>query len=145
MAILAGIDLLAKYYIGSDRGNVGERFRTFFTKYFKPLSPMDEEIIYQLRNALLHAFGLYSERSLSDVNQGDQVEIYRFRLYFSNIFTASPFIESTGHESYSIDVAELHRRFETAVTRFQGHVEADQPLQDNFRAMFKKYGAIHIG
>ena len=61
MAILAGIDLLGKFYAGEDGGGVGLRFRSFVDKYFQPISDDDAETIYQLRNALLHSFGLYSK------------------------------------------------------------------------------------
>ncbi len=61
MAICAGIDLLGKFLAGNDDGKkVGERFETFLKIYFK-ISSDDAKIIYQLRNSLLHSFGLYSE------------------------------------------------------------------------------------
>ena len=61
MAILVGIDLLAKFYKGKQDSRVGDRFREFVCRYFQPISPGDEETIYQLRNSLLHSFGLYSK------------------------------------------------------------------------------------
>jgi hypothetical protein len=62
MAIMAGIDLLAKFYEGCDQINkAGPRFQTFINRYFKPLSPGDQETVHHLRNSLLHSFGLFSE------------------------------------------------------------------------------------
>ena len=87
MAILAGIDLLAKYLAGNDdRGGVGKRFREFVkSKYFGPISAGDEETIYQLRNALLHSFGLYSESE----SKKHVVTKYRFTLSFQITATVS--------------------------------------------------------
>lgn len=58
MAILSGIDLLGKFYAGSDVGQVGIRFKSYVEKYFNDIKEEDKETIYQLRNALLHSFGL---------------------------------------------------------------------------------------
>ena len=54
MTTLAGIDLLAKFYTGDDSlGNVGSRFKTFYAIYIDRSS---SEVIYQLRNSMLHSF-----------------------------------------------------------------------------------------
>ena len=65
MAMLAGIDLLAKFFAGCDRpGKVGERFLLFIEQFFVGMHSTDREVIYQLRNSLLHSFGLYSQLPL---------------------------------------------------------------------------------
>jgi hypothetical protein len=66
MAILAGIDLVAKFYKGDDGPQSGPRFKDFVGKYFLPISPAEAETIYQLRNALLHSFGLYSKKDTQE-------------------------------------------------------------------------------
>ena len=142
MAILAGIDLLAKYLAGNDAsGGVGPRFRCFVHKYFGPISAGDEETVYQLRNALLHSFGLYSER----LSKKGVVTKFRFVLSFQITVKGSPLVMDLGHDSYMIDVAELHNRFEAGVCAFQADVDRDAALQMNFEKMFVKYGSIHIG
>jgi hypothetical protein len=66
MAVLAGIDLLAKFCEGSDNSGgkdkhgVGKRFKKFARKYMR-LTKEEANLIYQLRNSLLHSFGLYTE------------------------------------------------------------------------------------
>ena len=72
MAVMAGVDLVAKFLEGKDNTSVGGRFRKFLEQCFKLASQSDREIIYQLRNSLLHSFGLYSEDSTG--------RIYRFSL-----------------------------------------------------------------
>ncbi|RZA01145.1 MAG: hypothetical protein EOP47_11770, partial [Sphingobacteriaceae bacterium] len=58
MCILAGIDLLGKYLAGDDvNSSVSERFRNYYEKYFD--NKHEYEIVYQLRNSMLHSFGLY--------------------------------------------------------------------------------------
>jgi len=134
MAILAGIDLLAKFYAGSDKINeVGPRFRKFIGKYFSPLSPNDQETVYQLRNSLLHSFGLYSETA-----KGRK---YQFALGQD----LGNFISSPGTDVYVIDIRELHRRFESAVIQYQSELENDPTLEKYFSTLFAKYGAIRIG
>lgn len=134
MAILAGIDLLAKFYDGSDQTTgVGPRFRKFVGKYFKPLSPTDQETVYQLRNSLLHSFGLYSE-----TRKGQK---YHFVLG-QNL---GQFISSPHTDVYVVDIRELHRRFESAVSQYQSELENDTTLQGYFSTLFPKYGAIRIG
>jgi len=66
MAILAGIDMLGKFLVGTDKTRgpgkitVFDRFKAFTTRYFG-LSDTDTSLLYQLRNSMLHSFGLYSE------------------------------------------------------------------------------------
>ena len=133
MAILAGIDLLGKFFAGSDqRGEVGKRFCDYLKEYFQPISTGDEDVIYQLRNALLHSFGLYSE---------DKGKIYKFFL----VQNESQLIQQVPANTYIVDIRELHRRFEESVCRYKVQLENDKDdLQKNFTAMFPKYGAIRI-
>ncbi len=78
MGICAGIDLLGKFFVGNDdKGGVGKRFRNFLITYFS-VPQNDAETLYQLRNSLLHSFGLYSE--VTD-KAGKVVQIYKFVLY----------------------------------------------------------------
>jgi hypothetical protein len=58
MAVLAGIDLIAKFIYRDLANEVGKRFTDFVSKY---INNIFHEELYQLRNSLLHSFGLYSE------------------------------------------------------------------------------------
>ena len=133
MAILAGIDLLGKFYAGSDQtGKVGARFKKFVDQYFDGILPTDKDVIYQLRNSLLHSFGLYSATSS---------QVYRFKLV-QNFHT---FISHTPPDEYLIDVCELHKQFENSVEQYRTAVNHDLNLQDNFKKMFPNYGRTRIG
>ena len=132
MAILAGIDLLAKFLKGDDTGQVGQRFRDYITKYFQPISPGDEEVIYQLRNSLLHSFGLYSK---------SKSKTYRFIVSAND----AQLINNIDSDIYQVDIIALHRKFEDSIEKYANDVNSDVKLQRNFLDMFSNYGAVGIG
>lgn len=136
MGTLAGIDLLAKFLAGSDQTRkVGERFKAFIGKYFKSLPPGDAETIYQLRNALLHSFGLYSSSGQKE---------YRFAVLCEPLNTG--LVQSRPAASqYLVNLWVLHSEFEKAIAHYKADLEADQGLQDKFDAMFPKYGTTGVG
>ncbi|MBI5118763.1 hypothetical protein HZA56_20020 [Candidatus Poribacteria bacterium] len=133
MAILAGIDLLGKFHEGDDEsGQVGQRFRAFICKYFQPISAEEAETIYQLRNSLLHSFGLYSRTKSHE---------YRFILSASGV----PLVQQMSAGCYQVDLLTLHGKFEDSVKQYAADLNADPMLQENFRKMFPCYGSIRIG
>jgi len=134
MGILAGVDLLGKFLAGNEQVGVGERFRAFIDKYFKPLAPDDAQTIYQLRNSLLHSFGLYSKSG-----QGE----YYFNLLSAPLNTG--LVQRPAPSQYVINLWVLHAKFETAIDRYRADLETDQELQDRFGAMFPRYGTIGVG
>lgn len=134
MAILAGIDLVAKFLKGDDAiGQVGQRFKDYITKYFQSISLGDAETIYQLRNALLHSFGLFSQTKTK--------ETYRFVLSANN----SALVQSLGHSIYKIDLLTLHLKFEDSLIKYMDDLNMYSALQDNFIKMFDNYGSVYFG
>jgi hypothetical protein len=139
MAICAGIDLLGKFLAGNDaRGGVGTRFSTFLTTYFG-ISQNDAETIYQLRNSLLHSFGLYSE--ITDNAGNNVVRIYRFSLDRGR----GAFITVLANGAYLIDIEILRTEFEKAIAAYEAQLRGDATLQTNFANMFPKHRGIRIG
>lgn len=141
MAILAGIDLVAKFYEGNDEtrnGAVGKRFRQFLKEYFG-LNNEEQKTIYQLRNSLLHSFGLYSKD-----RKGNE---YKFVLTSKQ--ESVQLVQCMENNNYLIDIRTLHKQFEIAIEKYQTDVIADvkykQILQENFSKMFPKYSATNIG
>jgi hypothetical protein len=132
MCIMAGIDLLGKYLDGDDSiGRAAERFRSFAVKYFH-LPPSQAVSLYQLRNSLLHSFGLISNARSSN---------YRFQLRASG----SPIlIAPLGPNSFSVDLICLQDRFEKAARDYHQDLLSDARLQANFAAMFPVYGKTPI-
>ena len=132
MAILAGVDLLAKFYSGSDRGSVGTRFKAFLqSKYFNNLKNADACILYHLRNSLLHSFGLYS--------------FGRNREYwFTLIARYDPLIEAVKTDHYKIDVLTLYEKFESGVELYITDLKPDPDLQNKYFLLFHKYGSVYM-
>jgi hypothetical protein len=137
MAILAGVDLLAKFVDGSDGGDVGDRFRRFLER-FQMTKPADSQVIYQLRNSLLHSFGLYSKTRPTKTKKS---EVYRFILTDSG---TGPLVSPKPSDRYYVDLRALHRSFEAAVDAYRAALSSDLSLQANFDAMFGNYGCIPI-
>jgi hypothetical protein len=138
MGMLAGVDLLAKLFKGSDKQReVGERFRCFLKEFFG-MNPDDREVIYQLRNALLHSFGLYSKTETTKTKTGKE---YHFVLTDSG---TGPLVSHTPPDRYHINLRVLHSEFEKAVGAYCTKLGSDTQLQKNFGAMFSNYGSIPI-
>jgi hypothetical protein len=135
MAMLAGVDLLAKFLAGSDDGReVGKRFRRFLECFFDVTKPEDRKAIYQLRNSLLHSFGLYA--------QDQKGNVYRFFLTDNG---TGPLVSHKPPDQYYVDLRVLHREFERAVKLYQDKLNGDGKLQENFTKMFGNYGCVYIG
>ncbi len=144
MAIFAGIDLLGKFLEGSDdfdKGKAGRRFKKFLKLYFQ-LNTNDQEIIYQLRNALLHSFGLYSRaKQKKKYKKCKQDKEYKFTL----IERGKQLILHSGDDSYLINIQLLHRQFEKAIDKYWQELKEDDQLKNNFNQMFDRYAVIYIG
>lgn len=134
MSILAGIDLLSKYYYGQDDGKVGERFIGYFKKY---INDQDFEIIYQLRNSLLHSFGLYSFKIDKKTN-------IRKEYYFALTSNENRLVSKIKDNSYLIDVYTLWREFEKSITLYYKELREDNDLKIKFDKMFPYYSITDI-
>lgn len=136
MGICAGIDLLGKFFAGNDDlGEVGKRYKDFLTTYFG-VQQNEAEILYQLRNSLLHSFGLYSE-----VKKKDKVHVYKFVLTGNTGVLIIPKDQNT----YIIDINLFRKNFETAIDAYEASIRHEANLQGNFANMMSKHGRIGIG
>ena len=132
MGVLAGIDLLGKFFAGEDSiGKVGIRFCEFIKQNFDSVSSRDEEIIYQLRNSMLHSFGLYSK------GKGGE---FRFSLTAAN----NPLVIRLGGNNYQIDIFTLYNDFEKAINKYENDLRKKKDLQSKFQNMIEYYGFVKI-
>ena len=129
MALMAGIDLLAKFAY-DDTGKVSVRFRRFIREY---IDSNNENEIYQLRNSLMHSFGLYSE---------DKGNIYRFIL--GGPTEKKGVVHRRSSELYYINIFELHNLFESSIPPFQSMVLSKEYPAGRFEKMLSKYGVVEI-
>ena len=130
MAILAGIDLLAKFYLGNDDYNNSKQAFKNYTYEFIEQEYVEE--LYQLRNALLHSFGLYS--------------MYRKKVY-KFVLTEDPsfFIKNnSSNDRCIVSIKTLHHKFEESICEFYNRYK-DLDSYDKFDELFKKYGISEIG
>jgi hypothetical protein len=132
MAIMAGIDLLAKLrYTDNDIvGNrSGDRFKKFVDEY---IDEHNKEVLYQLRNSLLHSFGLYSKD-----NNGKE---YYFRLNKDD----GCFVKHKSDTIYQISISLLHKKFEDAIEKYKADLISKADLLPNFQSIYDRYGVISI-
>jgi len=136
MVVTAGVDLLAKFYAGSDDiGSVGARFKEFAARYMFPNAAnptRSAEILYQgLRNPLLHSFTLYDRKlEISLVNRQPQFDIIE-----------NP--EKTGHVLISIE--GLYLAFVRGLRAYHAELVNSADLLGKFESMFEKYGSTGFG
>lgn len=131
MGIFAGIDLLAKLADGNDDiGKVGKRFHKFLRLYADRTSKKsDREIVYQLRNALIHSFGLRSE-SNNKVYQFNMVETGKELIH----------IPANETDTYVINIHILREVFNEAILKYETKLRSDSETQHKFEEMYDKYG-----
>jgi hypothetical protein len=162
MAIFAGIDLLAKYHSGNDLirdGKVGERFQEFIKEYLELSVEDDRTAIWQLRNSMLHSFGLYSKKVRPKKREKEEeiVKAYKFTVTRHTL----KLIHETGTEYitegteqhpviyYTIDVSILQQEFERGVRQYYNDLRIKQnpDLRKNFKHIYdlNRYNAVRIG
>lgn len=140
MGILAGIDLLGKYLEGDDiNTSVYYRFKNYYERYFDLKG--DSEIIYQLRNSMLHSFGLYSFNYKISKKTKIKTKEYFFSLDRRN---DGLIVNNPQKDYYIINIIALCNAFETSIDKFLKEVRNDITLKINFEKMFQFYAGIKI-
>ena len=127
MLILTGIDLISKFYCGNDSDNKSkERFKIYVEKYIDSHS----EEIYQLRNALLHGFSLYSKHR----NKEWRYVLGREANYILTIVPSG---------IIKVSANQLHLAFENSLNQF--FIEYPSlPSFSEFDQLNNKYGWTNI-
>lgn len=126
MAVMAGIDLVAKF-LYSDKTSVRKRFKDYVFKY---IDITFSEELFQLRNSIVHSFGLYSE--------GKEGKIYHFVLAKG----IEKLIQQATPSTYYIDIELLWKQFEKSILLYQKELVTSLDLQKIFMDMYPKYGTV---
>lgn len=139
MAVMAGIDLVAKFFADDDTiGGVGNRFKDFAKQYITSGNQTEADLLYHLRNSLLHSFGLYSSNNNGTV-------VYRFTVAQDPqnwLLTQNP----SNAQNWWANLTELDKRFEAAVVQYDADITAgNQSFPSGPRDIFQKYGWVNIG
>ena len=136
MVIVSGIDLLAKFYAGSDevgRGKIEGRVVRFAKKYLFGEERNAGELAVALhagfRNPISHSFSLHSKtHRMTLISDGvDDGAIWRMR---------------DDKNAFTVSLEGLFGAFIRAIHAYEADVRASAELQANFEKMFEHYGAI---
>jgi len=133
MTIMSGIDLLAQYLEGNDCiESTGRRFKKYIKKFFKKTNSKERNVLFQLRNALIHSFGLYARDS-----EGNE---YNFTL---TSIEKSKLLEFGEKDYYIVGDKPLHREFEKSLEAYHNILLEDTSLQKNFESLFPHYSTMN--
>ncbi len=136
MVVMAGVDLLAKFYAGSDDiGGVGARFKGFAARYMFPNAAdpaRSAEILYQgIRNPLLHSFTLYDQNlEIWLVNRQPDFDIFE-----------NP--EKPGHVFISIE--GVYQAFVRGLRAYHAELVNSADLLGKFESKYENYGSTGFG
>jgi hypothetical protein len=133
MALLAGVDLMGKFYAGSDntgRGEIGRRFRAYLNNFMGTQGDEDETL-WQLRNSLLHSFGLYSRGGGKTY-------------YFELVEAAGPLIDPVPGDRYRVNCTKLDEAWRASLLEYERQLRVDSRLGNHFRHMLPNYGMMVI-
>jgi len=129
VTVLAGIDLLGKFYKGDDSPNgVGQRFKNYYEKY---IDNKNADTIYQLRNSMLHSFGLISKTKNKTIG-------------FTVLAKRDQLVEQFSETHFKIDLYTLWDKFEESIEKYKNDLINNSLLKSKFECMFKFYGAVRI-
>lgn len=151
MAVLSGIDLMAKLYAGTDSGRIGDRFEKFVNERMKP---GDGANVWKLRNSLMHSYGVYYEvpdpAATPVPGTPTPTVSKRFRLTANAVppttgFTGTLFNVSAAPDVLELDIMNLKSLFDGSITSYEAHLAATPAEKTaKFEGMFEKYGWIYI-
>jgi hypothetical protein len=136
MVILAGVDLLSKFYAGlDDNGGVGARIKEFAARYMFPNAKNPDRsamaLYLGLRNPLLHSFTLYDRQlEIWVVNRRPNFDIFE-----------NP--EKPGH--FLISVEGVYLAFVRGLKAYHAELATSTDLRTKFEAMYEKYGSTGFG
>ena len=136
MVVMAGVDLLAKFYAGSDEvGGVSARIRNFAARYMFPTSkdPGRSALVLYLglRNPLLHSFTLYDQqREIWLVNRRPDFDILE-----------NP--EKPDH--FLVSVEGVYLAFVRGLRAYHEELVGNDDLRNRFESMYEKYGSTGMG
>jgi hypothetical protein len=139
MVTMAGVDLLAKFWAGSDAvggpGGVGDRIKGFAERYMftgHPDPKRSGEILYEaIRNPMLHSFTLYDKR----------YEVWLFNMQPDFDIFENP--QKPGHVLISVE--GIYLAFIRGLKAYQTELVRSDDLKAKFEAMYQRYGTTGFG
>lgn len=134
LTIFAGIDLLAKFYSGEDSARrVGPRLRDYLAAYAHELTQDQIDLIYSVRNSLVHSFGLY-----------DRVNNRRIQIDALYNQSLSASVVDVNNNIYRLHFKHLYLIFLESINRYQSALVSNIDLQNSFQIIFTNYAYLFI-
>jgi hypothetical protein len=134
MVLFAGLDLLAKFFSGSDESRqTRHRFVTFVQR-FMGLTAEDAETVWQVRNALMHSFSLYAPRANRTLT---------FHQRCPRPDLSEPPVWADG-DVWHLCLHHLYNAFLRAIRACQAALATDAGARKHFHTMFTRYGSIAV-
>lgn len=137
MTICAGIDLLAKFHVGSDgrgKGMVRDRFLSYVQHYLYPLDEAQREALWGVRCSLMHSFGLYDPEKQKPIAVDEA-------------FPDEGCVSET-EEMFALHYKSLFRDFVYGIHGLYGELLGNSPETatrlERFKAMYPRYGILRI-
>ncbi len=136
MVIMAAIDLLAKFYSGSDSPReAGQRIIGFCQRFLFEGIPsarqLAEVVYFGCRNPMLHSFTLHNDRYRMTLTTGFAHGAIRTVPQQPDLFV--------------ISIEGLYAAFSQGCSRYEQALRGDPDLRRKFAAMFPKYGSLGFG
>lgn len=136
MVVMAGVDLLAKFYAGSDNnGGVRTRIEDFAARYMFPSAKDPDRsaraLYLGLRNPLLHSFTLYDQTlTIWLVNRQPNFDIFE---------------DPERPDRFLISVEGVYLAFVRGLRTYYADLVNSADLRAKFEAMYEKYGNTGFG
>lgn len=128
-ALMSALDLLAQLNSGKlNKIGAVKRFKRFTGKYLG-LREVDQEVLYQYRNAVVHTFGQYA------FNEKTKQE-YRFVYHIDDRLL----LKKVSRSVYSVNLPILQLKVEKAAEQFLLDVENDSALKERYNLVYRKVG-----
>lgn len=143
--MFTGIDLVAKFEQGDKSGGVGARFQKFLTSpEGGGLDASAAELLYAVRNSMLHAFGVPDSEMLAKLGM-KQIAIAQRRMADTTMGAGSVSVRTNG-EVAEVYVDGVYRVMLDAVDNYRDSLfgSSAQPARTQFDQMFVKYGTIRM-
>lgn len=134
MVIFAGIDLLAKFKAGDDARNGARKRFVDFARSYLALTADEAGVLYTVRNALMHSFGLYDpkkHRNLALVQDCQNPDS-----------EAGPVSAEPG--TWELCVRHLYATFVRGIKAYESALRGDPELQARFGRLFPRYGWLSM-
>jgi hypothetical protein len=142
--MFTGYDLLAKFEQG-DRGFVGDRYIAFLrSSDGAGLNYLHAELLYGVRNSLLHSFGVPDDDKLTKLGV-KQIAIVQRKITETTMGAGNSIVQSN-NEIAEVFIDGVYCNFLNTIGHYRDSLfgEGTDECRERFMNMFTKYGIIRI-